>query len=594
MHEILLRNQPNLNVLIHAFKVNTAWKDTGLKREILFGYFVIALAGINLLAWTAAGLAESLIILGPNVLASSPYCGNVFSERGSVPQVDAWALDRAQAAQTLVNSCIDSELTSNCGELVTPSLNITLSHNITCPFGDNLCSEGPTASIHVDSGDISSTELGFNLRNPFTVKFEMDCSPIRAGDSYVKTFDVDFDTDPVGKGSWKVLYLYYGAANSSSPWKDPDGNLATTRYNLLFQGGFQKFYGLNAFFWSPVFTTDGLYENLTAEWIPILPLRDPSWDSSLFFLTSGTLLYTAPSDDPFFKSRSTPLFEGHYLSDQWVSTLACRERVQYCNPSTGKCSEPTSTMSGRPYGDNTLTNFDEDTQSAIRALWLLAVPFFPISNMVNLRGAAVLLADRLLQNGVVTNINREQWKLEVVNWLKVAITGLKLSVVQYGTGKQDRSAAKTFDVADEGYKPVQDTNPVCTSRLIKFRTSDAFVSYSLFGILVISLGSLVIILLSLIIEPIYSRMAKNPTGKLAVKYKAWKTDDMLHIYSVAMQQSGVGSWFTGKWDVPVTNKGVLMKETMLYTSEPACLPQQTQPYPDSHQAPVYYKSEGYP
>ncbi|KAJ6256012.1 hypothetical protein Dda_9306 [Drechslerella dactyloides] len=80
--------------------------------------------------------------------------------------------------------------------------------------------------------------------------------------------------------------------------------------------------------------------------------------------------------------------------------------------------------------------------------------------MVNLRGAAVLLADRLLHNGIVTNINREQWKLEVVNWLKVAITGLKLSVVQYGTGKQYQPSGKTFDTADEGYKASRDSNPM--------------------------------------------------------------------------------------------------------------------------------------
>ncbi|RVD85380.1 uncharacterized protein DFL_003704 [Arthrobotrys flagrans] len=225
---------------------------------------------------------------------------------------------------------------------------------------------------------------------------------------------------------------------------------------------------------------------------------------------------------------------------QPVSVLACLEQRQFCNPSNGRCDTPSS--SRIPVYNSTELEWDNLQKDTVRVLDTITFPFIPISYLVDNRGASLLLADAQTANGKSTNLSPEQWKLEVTNFMNIALAGLKMAIVRFGTGEQRQGPNYHRSLGD---------SEVCKRRMIKFRDDTGnYTSYSLSGVLIIIFAGLVIIVLSFLIEPIFERLAKAPTGSMKVKYEAWRHDESLMIYSASMERIDVGPWVLGKYDIP--------------------------------------------
>lgn len=169
------------------------------------------------------------------------------------------------------------------------------------------------------------------------------------------------------------------------------------------------------------------------------------------------------------------------------------------------------------------------------------------------RGASLLLADAQTTNGLSTTLSPEQWKLEITNFMNIALAGLKMAIVRFGTGEQRQGP---------GYQRFLGDSEVCKRRMIKFRDdSGNYISYSLSGVPIIIFVGLAIILLSFVIEPVFERLARASTGGMRTKYEAWKQDELLMLYSASMERIGVGPWVMGKYDIPISAPGVVMMES---------------------------------
>ncbi|KAK6357989.1 hypothetical protein TWF730_007343 [Orbilia blumenaviensis] len=540
MVEVILRNQSALSAFGYIVKASSAWKGAAPLRSRWIARVMALLAILNVLAWAGAGLAETLVIVGPIVQASSNRCGyylpDLTLESETSNLIRDWTLDLTRAAQLHISTCTKPG-SSNCGRLISPIVDFQLTHNATCPFGNGLCSEGPRSALNIDTGNISSADLGFNIPKPFTVRHTMQCSPIK---SIGNVYNVSWAA--LSTGEYASEYLYYGPFQTSSgPLQDPAGNDATFQYNqaLII---YQKGYILSSESWSIADRAD----DGTLRWSPISALLSSPSDSSIYFLSAGTLAYPTTQNDPWFRTDSVYPF-----ALQPVSVLACLEQRQFCNPSNGRCDTPaTSRISA---SNSTVLGWDNLQADAVKVLDRITFPFFPISYLVDNRGASLLLADAQTTNGRSTNLSSEQWKLEVVNFMNIALAGLKMAIVRFGTGEQQQGP---------GYQRFLADSEVCKRRMIKFRDDTGrYTSYSLSGILIIIFVGLAIIVLSFLVEPIFERLARTSTGSMREKYEAWKQDELLMLYTASMERIGVGPWVMGKYDIPISAPGVLMLES---------------------------------
>ncbi|KAK6532389.1 hypothetical protein TWF281_006578 [Arthrobotrys megalospora] len=538
--EVILRNQSALSAFGYIMKASSAWKGVAPLRSRWIARIVAILAILNVLVWAGAGLAETLVIIGPIVQASSSQCGfylpDLTLQKETSNLIRDWTLDLTRAAQLHVSTCTKPGL-DNCGRLVSPTVSFQLTHNATCPFGSDLCSEGPRSALNIDTGNISSADLGFNIPKPFTVRHTMQCSPIKTNARVYNLSWPAFST-----GEYDSEYLYYGTYHTSQgPLQDPDGNDATFQYNQALMI-YQKGYVLSSESWSIADRTD----DRTLKWSPIPALQSSPSDSSIYFLSAGTLAYPATQNDAWFRTDSQ-----YGFALQPVSVLACLEQRQFCNPSNGKCDTPsTSRISAYNSTELGWNNLQKD---AVRVLDRLTFPFFPISYLVDNRGASLLLADEQTTNGLSTTLSPEQWKLEVTNFMNIALAGLKMAIVRFGTGEQRQGP---------GYQRFLGDSEVCKRRMVKFRDdSGNYTSYSLSGVLIIIFVGLAIILLSFAIEPVFERLARASSGRMRTKYEAWKQDELLMLYSTSMERIGVGPWVMGKYDIPVSAPGVVMMES---------------------------------
>ena len=183
---------------------------------------------------------------------------------------------------------------------------------------------------------------------------------------------------------------------------------------------------------------DELWGQLNEEsfFIPIPELRVPQSDITLLFL-HRRVGYYEPIRDPWFQAtRKLEVFgpEGPppwpvYLSNRYLSVLACIEQYQFCN--TTYCSPESGIWPKRPgYGLEV-----NDAQAVVLTLLRQVLSNTTISIGDFLFGDSFLLAkDSVWGEGprvTSTTLPSDQWKREIAFFMSIILAAVQRMIVDY-------------------------------------------------------------------------------------------------------------------------------------------------------------------
>lgn len=312
-------------------------------------------------------------------------------------------------------------------------------------------------------------------------------------------------------------------------------------------------------------------KNLTESgFYPIAELNRTDADISLLVL-NNRVAYTGRVDDPFF--RATRQEEFNRLEDSWISNttitgIACTEQYQFCNPaqkSDGKGDKCTALGS--------LYEFDQVTppaslglnprQTATYVLMSKMIYSLRFNSFLMFLKNEILVATRLVYGsfGISTPLPDDQWQTEVANIHNLTLAGLQLTAIGHAATPniQIRPGLNLHDHMVDETDP--DAQALCRNQRAR---NSAYSSFSMLGIIIILVCSLLIILVDYFLPLILQRVSPaSPYGTVAAQ--AWDEDDILQLQRQALEGRGIGPWKTSSGQVPVTDQWDLkFKRDRLY------------------------------
>lgn len=312
-------------------------------------------------------------------------------------------------------------------------------------------------------------------------------------------------------------------------------------------------------------------KNLTESgFYPIAELNRTDADISLLVL-NNRVAYTGRVDDPFF--RATRQEEFNRLEDSWISNttitgIACTEQYQFCNPAQkgdGKGDKCTALGS--------LYEFDQVTPPASLALnprqtatyVLLSKMIYSLrfNSFLMFLKNEILVATRLVYGsfGISTPLPDDQWQTEVANIHNLTLAGLQLTAIGHAATPniQIRPGLNLHDHMVDETDP--DAQALCRNQRARNST---YSSFSMLGIIIILVCSLLIILVDYFLPLILLRVSPASPYR-TVAAQAWDEDDILQLQRQALEGRGIGPWKTSSGQVPVTDQWDLkFKRDRLY------------------------------
>lgn len=306
------------------------------------------------------------------------------------------------------------------------------------------------------------------------------------------------------------------------------------------------------------------WERSWASFIPIPELSVPNSTLELMFV-SFYGAYTSPSDDLWMPAH--PGFTGEdnepgvtmaFFPDYTLSTLACTEQVQICNPSSNHGIAPTCTPLQSLIQINKYSHEDfrqvlkNDRQVAI-AFALAAAAYYSSFYVTIPSLSTPLLAAKLSTGGLSMPIASNQWELESKNWFDIGLAEIQEAMVSYITGPPEQFVS--WVTQNQG-----DHDPalkwLCENQII--RRND-FTNFSTLWIsLIFGVGTLLIcstIWLESLVGWARYKFSRLEHGRW--KQRAWWAEGILQLQRrVFEEETGVRHWKSDNWNtVPVTDSG---------------------------------------
>jgi hypothetical protein len=297
--------------------------------------------------------------------------------------------------------------------------------------------------------------------------------------------------------------------------------------------------------------------DVTDSWTPIPELLAPDADISVIFLAGNDVVFTAPTDDPWFSAGHShaPIKLGSalgtlpgYFSDDSARALACAQRYQFCNSSmpqdqSASCTPLLGLVSAVDLAQDLFPqgkNRDRFSWSAYEIQQLAR----GLSNVINgLKSGSLLARDSLafqLQDALPDN----QWELELQHWFKFALAELQRTILDQATGPADTSARQFY-----APPTLAGERDVCNNQKIM---SDSYTSFNVLGlVLIFSIGGF-IILLSIFLPSITRRLQRHRKPFAGLE---WITNDTLQLQRLAHEALGAGVWEGACDDYPRTRNG---------------------------------------
>ncbi|KAM7210944.1 hypothetical protein V8F06_013679 [Rhypophila decipiens] len=425
--------------------------------------------------------------------------------------------------------------------------------NASCPFDFNLC-KSMTGNLFLDTGFLDSHDH-FGRNTPPTQRMQfrrtVHCAPL-AIEGY-RTKNQSYTTYYYGplENVNQSATRNYTAQFSRDVYPDIEElthNSGDTVHDFSVRYHYANF-------------RNGSLDPEGSSFFPILELASQSALLFIFFLTSGRILFSYPTDDGWYGETTNTtdilklkgVLRGNttmYRQSEPGSPLACKELEQYCFTGVKgqrKCSP--------------LVNRRDAMQSVIAQLddgdmvwfdWFELTTFETTVTTLDplaLLGTQVLTARDSLNGPILGRFPDNQWQLEVQHWHATVMAHMQDTFLRSIVGPKNRISH--FSCMSDTQRP---------------RSKRSYVETSIVSITAIFLGGALIILLSFTLDSILPwclhRMGWTRYSKLE-----WSSNETLQLQRLAHEASGTGTWSRGTGSIPVTQPGDLL--AVLDISDPA-------------------------
>ncbi|KAH8896772.1 hypothetical protein GQ53DRAFT_819035 [Thozetella sp. PMI_491] len=562
--QVIIRNS--------ASPLNAAWEfarlsychrsipDHSFRRLLPITVLALSCAGGFM---TAAGFSSNLSSSVSNeVLLLPGSCGWVnftavlsanFSEAQTVvsPAFGTSVVNNANYARQCYVG--DGEGSVDCTGYVQPRVPATVNRQAPCPFVANMCRSN-SSNIIIDSGYIESNDvLGLNTPPDQRMLFRqvLHCAPIIA-DGYTSNFS---------SSSRNYTRYHYG----NSTLLGQDGNFTT--FDFMFQMtdlDFQYDLRQSLYQWPNYLLTtktyiiaNGKVDRGASQFVPIDSILRNDSDVSLFFLSGNGVWFTQPSDDPWYRARNK-VFEQYsttgstsiplYAFDEPASAMACVQQHQFCNPSLpdGKQCGPLASRFDALVRSAPLFRTNNGTFSRFKFITQnLYSGYFSLFNVLSALGPQTLSSQRSLQTGFQAPMDQDQWQQDVIGWWAVVMAGYQQKFVDLAMGSLDPRINKWIIGPED--EPQED---ICKNQKIN---STAYMSFSVFGLSFTLVTGVLIILVSLVIEPclMYLHIRRGYAWYANIE---WTANEVLELHRLAYRKEGPSTWKATKEEKPLSQR----------------------------------------
>ncbi|TGJ78401.1 hypothetical protein E0Z10_g10374 [Xylaria hypoxylon] len=511
----------------------------------------ISISAISAVSGVAAGLFSSQIIdssLYINVLIDSSNCGFILADRIDQnvidnPELIALSQDiitLVDLATTYARDCYNSTSDkSQCNFFSSTAIPWETYWDAECPFG-NMCI-GP--AMRLDTGLLNSNLL-LGINSPTIDQIGLrkitTCAPI------LQEGYTEVEPEPPLPGDQRVAYLYGPTNGLNMTWFIGTNTANSTQsYSLIAESYYS-----------------GVWADISS-WLPIREFNNTHGDGTIFFLSSNSVVFTEPCDDPVFSAHVprgvTNSSSTVYVEDNLAGVLGCLEqdefsyaranvwinniKYQVCSATSSVCS----VIGG--LGDVYLEVIEKMPLTPMQVGTVDMIAF--VLNRIGTIGSVAygntpnLVASQSVLNGIQLPLPSNQWQLEIQSWHSAAVSSIKYGLLQYMTGPDDAAFQKYVTAPTSA-----EQKALCKRQRI--RISQGFANISSLGLFFTISSGTAIIILALFLDNIMGCVTRISKGD-GKKHRAWIQDDVLHLQRLAyeQQQSFGPRWIATDDNIPL-------------------------------------------
>ena len=232
--------------------------------------------------------------------------------------------------------------------------------------------------------------------------------------------------------------------------------------------------------------------------------------------------------------------------------MGCTQQHQYCNPTTGACTNLTGIIKlwRAFHTDTAMLSFNANQRALIAGNLngTISQNTF-LASMLDLNVESLMALDSIAGIGKISApLSSYQWTIEVSHWFKILLANMQRLSVSYVTGVHN-DAVKYVE------RPTSTLGKaLCMKQLIH---DPSVVSFSVFGISLVSGIGLFIILLDFALPPFVGWIQKKSRRGLH-RQREWHLNSTLQLLRLAFEKGGQGTWSKEDDTVPVTERGELL------------------------------------
>jgi hypothetical protein len=553
--QVLLRNtNSSLAALVSLFQLSWAWR----KRQKIHAFWrnsgVMLLAIINTTIFIAASLLSSKVAnsMGDEVLISSPFCGAL---EESLPETEFQGVrellhrQRRNLNVNYVDTCYGNNTdAARCAIYRQTKLSYNKTVNVACPFpgGDKIC-QNANGTIRLETGYINSNnDLGVNSKPEERHEWRtvLECSPLQTAKF------ISIENQQVGSDPPRQLATYsfgkskkFGNATWQIPLEEP--NISNETYR-------KTDYTLGIYAYKR--DENGSISTKRSAFLPIPILERPDADGALSFLSSNDIPFLGEVNDPWFSARrfsgKTASETGYkavendeklYFRDEPSQVVGCTQQWQICNPNQPKetgCTPLTSGEQARHLADPLWSS------EAQRDLFKWAHVSFGFIPAAPWMGGHSLLAFLTLSAYFQARLSDNQWEQEMERFFQQGLAAMQRNKIERAAGYSDSSLRHLIVLAETAAQ-----KEACSRQIVR---SPGYTSFSVLGLSVILVLSVLITITSLAIPMILARSALKSNRKASYKSLEWSANSILQLQRLAHEAAGFGTWSKTNGEHPVT------------------------------------------
>lgn len=318
---------------------------------------------------------------------------------------------------------------------------------------------------------------------------------------------------------------------------------------------------------------------VTGGFTPAAKIRRIDDDTTLISLVGNGVWFLESTDDdwygatiPYIKLSTSPNETTQtYVMENAASPLGCIQQYQFCHTAltdSGGCG-PVGSFADALLGTVQLTSSDRVKTDLGWVFQQMATA--RLSDPLRILGQQALASQNRFYCGVQSSVPRNQWQIDATQWWATYLAEVQAAFVNAIVGLTDPILHKyiwTFQGLPGIPYERSDFDNICQNQVsIRFPftlylmadypskkiRSVAHMSFSLFGLCFLLLAGGLIMLISLVIEPILSCLYHRRKYK-PYAYLDWVTNESLQLHRLAHEELGWGTWSHATNDIPIVQK----------------------------------------